>query len=149
VKDEDDSVTPKLTPEMFTAREGFEPGVVIEIAFNRNVAYFDPDKLYIFRFNRVSIYGIVVVTENNGTELQPYTTEIKSLSILTGSHRHWSWAPNDAVGLVEDPDDMVPLRFYDLAAEFKYDRLRLLGSEHKYVFTARPWWSTFGKDKPE
>jgi hypothetical protein len=133
-----------LSTDLFTPQCGFVEGVVVEVSTkeSNHIGYFQE----VFLKNGWCSTGIRIKDSTNRFEAQHIDLDsIKSISILTGPMRFWSGAPADAVGLAYDPDDMVPLRFYDLAVEFKHDRLRFLMSEHKYVFTARPWWCDFGK----
>jgi hypothetical protein len=130
--------------EKYSPAYGFEPGVVVEIHT------YDGERAVEY-FNRI---GEDYITCTNAWYPSPpdgeygegyhpivyWFDEIKSIRLLSGPWAVWQFAPADSVAVAYDPGDAVPFRFYDLMAEFKHDRLRLLNSDRKYVWMSAPWW---------
>jgi hypothetical protein len=140
-----------MSKEKFSAENGFVPGVVVEIVFNRNVAHFGPGKAYLFRFKGYSEYEIVILEENNGNELQPYPGEINSIRILSGPFSVWQCSPPQAEthhrALSEDMfsaqnrsswfgqlDDLTDETVNDLQEKG-------IITNKSFCITHRPWWA--------
>lgn len=126
--------------EKFSPVYGFEPGVVVEVTFSRNVANFGPDKPYIFRFKGYSEYEIVILEENNGNELQPYPGEIDSIRILSGPWSSWNFAPDNANWIEFGNGHSIPIMAWVWTeSELKSRKDRVIDS---LIYLPRPWWAT-------